>query len=176
MITDRMTVNVHDSGEFHPYYEAETGEHRMVAERMTEYTLGDLPSRFILHSGGEYTLIERNMNTNYYTMQDGTTHPWHFELTPHYTPVNTAVVEIDGEAHLRAISVYGASVTIAVRNAHNREVQAQVSDISSRYAELLLSTHENYGELTNLQCGVAIQCHSPGHWEFMVLSQRGIVE
>jgi hypothetical protein len=169
---DRMTVPVHDVQEFHKYVNHDTGRQTLIAERTTDYdTHGDLPLHILIHNEGTFTMYSapsKGVDLFYNTSdrRDDT----EVRLLPEYRPGNTAIRIFDTEVDLVEETSIGWVRVIASRD-EQRNLHLKAADISERYAELLLSTHENFGSRIDGNEWHAIKQLTNPIWAFKVFSE-----
>lgn len=146
MSLDRMTVPVHDASEFHKWHNHETGRHTLTAERITDYdTHHDLPKHILIHKNGRFTHYSAHTQgaDMFLNANDPKDHT-EVRLFAQYYPNNTAIRIFDTEVDLVEETSEGWVRILATRDEQG-DTHLKVADISQRYAELLLVSHQNFG-------------------------------
>lgn len=176
MTLDRMTVPVHDSEEFHEWNNHETGRQTLTAERITDYdTHHDLPMHILIHDKGRLTAYSAKVRgaDAFFNANDPKDYT-EVRLTPQYIPDNTAIRFSDPVVELVEEVSEGFIRILATRD-EQRQLTVKVADISQRYAELLMSTHGNFG--TEFDDGFAIIKQAKRMpWAFKVYSDNNRYE
>ena len=174
---DRMTVPVHDIQEFHEYDNLETGRRTLQAERLVDYDTHDkLPMHILIHDRGTFTMYSaRSKGADAYYNASDRRDTTEVRLTLRYIPQNTATCVYETVADLVEETSLGWVRVIATRGEHN-DIHLKVVDISERYAELILSSHENFGQTIDTTSWSVLKQLSNPTWAFKVFSKNNRYE
>ncbi len=173
---DRMTVPVHDIGEFHKWHNHETGRQTLTAERITDYdTHHDLPMHILIHDNGKFTAYSaRTRGADAFFNANDPKDYTEVRLTAQYIPDNTAIRFTDPDVELVEETSEGWIRILAVGTVETG-FSLKVADISRRYAELLMISHENFGREFDDGFAVLKQFSNPP-WAFKVFSDNNRYE
>ena len=174
---DRMTVPVHDVQEFHEYVNNDTGRRTLLAERITDYdTYHDLPMHILIHNEGTFTMYSaRSKGADGFFNASDRRDNTEVRLLVKYRPDNTAIRIFETEVDLVEETSIGWVRVIASRD-EQRDIHLKVADISERYAELLLSSHENFGRMIDDAGWQQIKQLSNPTWAFKLFSDNNRYE